>query len=360
MHVLLLATTAVAADNCSVGPTWPGINCAGAHSIVPDPPLVYSAADCCAFCARTEGCTAWTWNGLDGGGGHGNKQCYAKYNCTSPQKNDAGLTSGGAVPLPPPPPTPTPTPTPPTPWPSTPWFDVSLPPPTRAAALVAALTLSEKVAQMVVDAPAVGRVGLPAYHWRSNVLHGLVDNGASTMFPQATGLAATFDVDALHGAARIMSVEQRAKNNQNHAQRANNGSDMNYGLNLWGPNINIVRDPRWGRGQETYGECPFLTGTLAIAMVRGLQEGPQANITQVAATVKHFLAYDVDEEPPRLSFAPNISAADLAQTYQPAFEDAVVHGRAAAVMCAYVFSLRSSAEIVVIPYPVLLLQGEFR
>jgi len=333
--LIVAASTAAADDGCAT--TWPGINCNG-HSIVAQPPLMTSSQACCDFCAKTAGCTAWTWNGLDAGGGHGNRQCYAKLNCTTPKPSDAGVTSGGAVPLPPPPPTPpTPPPTPPTPPPagSTPWFDPSLPPLARAAALVGALTLAEKVLQLVVDAPAVPRVGLPSYHWRSNVLHGLVDNGASTMFPQATGLAATFDAPALHGAARIMSDEARAKNNQNRAQRGNNGSDMNYGLNLWGPNVNIFRDPRWGRGQETYGECPFLTGAMGIAMVRGLQEGPQPNVTAIAATVKHFIAYDVDEMPPRLSFDPNISAADLTQTYEPAFEDCVRRGKAESIMCAY-------------------------
>eukprot|EP00051_Salpingoeca_urceolata_P002804 m.52925 g.52925 ORF g.52925 m.52925 type:complete len:788 (-) comp12339_c0_seq2:25-2388(-) len=215
-----------------------------------------------------------------------------------------------------------------------PWFDPSLPREQRAKALVSAMTPQEKVANLVVDAPAMERLGVPSYHWRSNVLHGLVSNGPSTMFPQATGMAATFDVGLIQEAATVMSTEQRAKHNV--AIAANKGnSPMDYGLDLWGPNINMFRDPRWGRGQETYGECPKLTGTLAAAFVRGLQQGPlYPKYLKTVATPKHFDAYSVDRMPPRLSFDPNITKTALEQYYFPAFR-AVVNAGCGSIMCSY-------------------------
>eukprot|EP01051_Picozoa_sp_SAG22_P012543 SAG22_NODE_1314_length_4773_cov_3.303594_2_plen_210_part_00 len=152
--------------------------------------------------------------------------------------------------------------------------------------------------------PSIPRLGVPAYHWRNNILHGTVDNGVSTQFPQSVGMAASWDVDALHGAARVMSDEQRAKHNINIAETGGD-SEMDYGLDLWGPNINMFRDPRWGRGQETYGEDPILTSRLLTAFVTGLQSGAQTEdglgepIYQTIATCKHFVGYSVDKMPPR-------------------------------------------------------------
>jgi len=118
------------------------------------------------------------------------------------------------------------------------------------AALLGAMCQSERVAQLVVDTPAIPHLGVHAYHWRNNVLHGLVDNGVSTQFPQAIGMAAAWDVDALHDAARVMADEQRAKHNVKLAETGGD-SPMDYGLDLWGPNINMFMHPLWGRGQET-------------------------------------------------------------------------------------------------------------
>jgi beta-glucosidase len=138
-----------------------------------------------------------------------------------------------------------------------------LPAQERADSLVDVLTNEERIAQLIIDGPAIARAGVPAYMWRNNVLHGLVDNGISTQFPQATGLAATWNTQMMRQVGKICGTEQRAKHNLKvEFDSIKNDSPMNYGLDLWGPNINMLRDSRWGRGQETYGECPTLTGTL--------------------------------------------------------------------------------------------------
>ena len=220
-----------------------------------------------------------------------------------------------------------------------PWFNASLPRSQRVAALLAAMTTDEKVAQLVVNASAIRRLGVPAYEWRNNILHGTVDNGVSTVFPQAIGMAASWDADALRAASRIMSDEQRAKHNLALAASGTQDSPMNYGLDLWGPNINMFLHPLWGRGQETYGEDPILTATLAAAFVKGLQDGPQTSnalgerLYETFATCKHFVAYGVDKMPPRLSLDENISQADLLQYYGPAWESCA--RQAVSVMCAY-------------------------
>eukprot|EP01062_Namystynia_karyoxenos_P059329 TRINITY_DN50774_c0_g1_i1.p1 TRINITY_DN50774_c0_g1~~TRINITY_DN50774_c0_g1_i1.p1 ORF type:complete len:790 (+),score=201.72 TRINITY_DN50774_c0_g1_i1:72-2372(+) len=217
-----------------------------------------------------------------------------------------------------------------------PWLNSTLPRDERVSALLRAMTPQEKVAQLGTDTPRIDRLAVPAYHWRNNVLHGTVDNGVSTQFPQAIAMAATFDPEWLRRAARVMADEQRAKHNVK-LQETGGDSPMDYGLDLWGPNINLFRDPRWGRGQETYGEDPVLTARLLEGFVSGLQDGPQRNNTlgerlyETLATCKHFAAYSIEDG--RLSFDPNISATDLWQYYFPAWESCAQ--RAASVMCAY-------------------------
>lgn len=218
--------------------------------------------------------------------------------------------------------------------PVAPWLNWTLPPAERAAALVKELTLDEKIAQLITDAPSIPRLNVSAYMWRNNVLHGLVDNGPSTMFPQAIGLAATWSRSLLRRAARVMADEQRAKHNA--AVRASGGdSPMNYGLDLWGPNINMFVHPRWGRGQETYGEDPMLTSALAVAFIEGLQARCDAGYLETIATPKHFDAYTIDKEPPRLEFMANITERDLRQYYFAAWERVVRESSPGSIMCSY-------------------------
>ena len=151
---------------------------------------------------------------------------------------------------------------------SLPYRDPSLPIEKRVDDLIARMKLEEKVRQMQHTAPAIPRLGVPSYDWWSEALHGIARSGYATVFPQAIGMAATWDARLVHQEAEVIATETRAKYNQ--AQRQGNHS-IYYGLTLWSPNINIFRDPRWGRGQETYGEDPFLTSKLGLAFVTGLQ-----------------------------------------------------------------------------------------
>ncbi len=205
-----------------------------------------------------------------------------------------------------------------------------LPPEQRAADLVSHMTLEEKAGQMQNTAPAIPRLGIPAYDWWNEALHGVARAGLATVFPQAIGLASTFDAPLLHNIAAIISTEARAKYNDAIAH-GNHG--RYYGLTFWSPNINIFRDPRWGRGQETYGEDPYLTGRLAIAFITGLQ-GDDPHYFKVIATAKHYAVHS-GPEPSRHEFNVDPSRTDLEQTYLPAFRAAVVEGKADSVMCAY-------------------------
>src|SRR5580700_1153765 len=211
-----------------------------------------------------------------------------------------------------------------------PFQNPSLPIEQRVADLVGRLTPEEKVSQMTMTAAAIPRLGIPEYNWWNEGLHGVARSGYATVFPQAIGLAATWDTELIHRVADTISTEARAKYNQ--AQREDNHS-IYYGLTLWSPNINIDRDPRWGRGQETYGEDPFLTGELGAAFVRGLQ-GDDPRHLKVAATAKHFAVHSGPESD-RHTFDAVISAHDLQDTYLPAFRALVVDAHAAGVMCAY-------------------------
>ncbi|HSU20046.1 MAG TPA: glycoside hydrolase family 3 N-terminal domain-containing protein, partial [Acidobacteriaceae bacterium] len=211
-----------------------------------------------------------------------------------------------------------------------PYLDPSLPKEQRAADLVSRMTLEEKVHQMGNAADAIPRLGVPAYNYWNEALHGVARSGYATMFPQAIGMAATWDAPLLKDIGDVISTEARAKNTQ--ALREGN-HDIYYGLTFWSPNINIFRDPRWGRGQETYGEDPFLTGRLGVNFIEGLQ-GTNPNYFKVIATPKH---YDVHSGPEseRHKFNVDPSKHDLWDTYLPQFRAAIVDAKADSIMCAY-------------------------
>ncbi len=218
-----------------------------------------------------------------------------------------------------------------------PWLDASRSFEERAAALVSRMTLEEKAAQMQHDAPAIERLGVPAYDWWNEALHGVARAGGATVFPQAIGLAATFDTALMADVSKAISDEARAK----HHEFAARGQRGRYqGLTFWSPNINIFRDPRWGRGQETYGEDPFLTARLGVTFVRGLQ-GQGAGDADVDtpyrkldATAKHFAVHS-GPEADRHHFDVHPSKRDLYETYLPAFQTLVQEADVAAVMGAY-------------------------
>jgi beta-glucosidase len=210
------------------------------------------------------------------------------------------------------------------------FLDPNLPLAQRVDDLVGRMTLAEKISQMQNKAPAIPRLHVEEYDWWNEGLHGIARSGYATVFPQAIGLAATWDTALIQSVADTISTEARAKYND--AQRNGNHS-IYYGLTLWSPNINIVRDPRWGRGQETYGEDPFLTGQIGAAFVRGLQ-GSDPKYLKVAATAKHFAVHSGPESE-RHTFDAVVSPHDLEDTYLPAFRELVVNAGVGSVMCAY-------------------------
>ena len=202
----------------------------------------------------------------------------------------------------------------------------------RVNDLVGRLTLEEKVAQMLNAAPAVPKLGIPAYDWWNETLHGVARTPYKvTVFPQAIAMAATFDSISLYMMADYSALEGRAINNK--AIEAGKTGDRYVGLTYWTPNINIFRDPRWGRGQETYGEDPFLTATLGSAFVRGLQ-GNDPKYLKAAACAKHFAVHS-GPEPSRHLDNFNPSTYDLWDTYLPAFRELITKSNVAGVMCAY-------------------------
>jgi len=200
----------------------------------------------------------------------------------------------------------------------------------RARELVNQMTLDEKISQMMNDSPAIERLNIPAYNWWNEGLHGVARSGIATVFPQAIGLAATWNVSLMHQIASVIADEARAK----HHESVRNGIHAIYtGLTLWAPNINIFRDPRWGRGQETYGEDPHLTARMGVAFVRGLQ-GDDPTYLKTVATPKHFAVHSGPEHVRHL-FDVNPSQRDLWETYLPAFEACICEGKAASIMGAY-------------------------
>jgi beta-glucosidase len=200
----------------------------------------------------------------------------------------------------------------------------------RVDDLIGRMTLEEKASQLVNQARAIPRLQVPAYDWWSEALHGVARAGIATVFPEPIGLAATFDDALIHQMAIAIGTEARAKHNQ--AVRAGR-RDIMEGLDFWSPNINIFRDPRWGRGQETYGEDPYLTARMGVAFVTGLQ-GDDPKYFRVIATPKHFAVHS-GPEPSRHSIDVQVSKHDMEDTYLPAFRAAITEGKAESIMCAY-------------------------
>jgi len=209
------------------------------------------------------------------------------------------------------------------------YLNPQLPPEQRAADLVHRMTLAEKATQMQNNSAAVPRLKIPAYQWWSEALHGVINEGV-TEYPEPVGLAATFDAPGIHTMAGQIGIEGRIK----HVQNLREGhTGIMGGLDFWSPNLNIFRDPRWGRGQETYGEDPFLTGRMGVAYVTGLQ-GNDPKYYLAIATPKHYAVHS-GPEPTRHFADVDVSKHDQVDTYEPAFRAAVVEGKAGSVMCAY-------------------------
>lgn len=199
----------------------------------------------------------------------------------------------------------------------------------KAEELVGKMTLEERASQLRYDAPPIKRLGIPAYNWWNEALHGVARAGQATVFPQAIGLAATFDTQLVREVGDVVSTEGRAKYNE---YAAKNDRDIYKGLTFWAPNVNIFRDPRWGRGHETYGEDPYLTGRLGVSYVKGLQG--EGDTMKAAACAKHFAVHS-GPEALRHEFDAVVTKKDLRETYLPAFEALVKEAEVESVMGAY-------------------------
>ncbi len=210
------------------------------------------------------------------------------------------------------------------------FMNPALPVDQRVNDLIGRMTLEEKVSQMRDHAPAIPRLGVPKYDWWNEGLHGVAFAGYATNFPQVIGMAATWDTSLVHRMGETTSTEARAKYNQ--AMREDH-HEMFFGLTFWAPNINIFRDPRWGRGQETYGEDPFLTGRMGVAFVTGIQ-GDDPKYLKLVSTPKHYAVHS-GPEPLRHQFNVDVSPHDLEDTYLPAFRATITEAHAQSVMCAY-------------------------
>ena len=214
-----------------------------------------------------------------------------------------------------------------------PYQNANLTPEERAEDLLHRLTLKEKVSLMKNGSAAVDRLGIPAYDWWNEALHGVGRAGLATVFPQTIGMAATFDDKAVYETFNIVSTEARAKHHE--FKRTQDKLQRYQGLTFWTPNINIFRDPRWGRGQETYGEDPYLTGRMGVAVVLGLQGDTTARYNKLHACAKHFAVHSGPEWNRHSFDAENIAPRDLWETYLPAFKELVQEARVKEVMCAY-------------------------
>jgi beta-glucosidase len=212
------------------------------------------------------------------------------------------------------------------------WTSPKSPLDARVKDLISRMSLTEKVRQLGNDTPGIPRLGIPAYDVWSEALHGVARAGTATVFPQAIGMAATWDVPLVHSEGDVISTEARAKYNEFIRKHKGDSTRFN-GLTFWSPNINIFRDPRWGRGQETYGEDPILSGSLGVAFIRGLQ-GDDPNYIKAMACAKHYAVHS-GPEPSRHGFNAAPPERDLYETYLPQFEMAVREGRVGGVMGAY-------------------------
>ncbi len=212
------------------------------------------------------------------------------------------------------------------------WKDPSQPVDARVKDLIRRMSLAEKVSQTRADAPAIPRLGIPSYSYRNECIHGVVSTVPATVFPQVIGMAATWDTSLIHKEADVISTEARAIYND-YAAKHDGNCIIHHGISFFAPNINIVRDPRWGRNQETYGEDPFLTAQMAVAFVRGLQ-GDNPKYFKVIACPKHYAVHD-GPEPDRHRMDARPSQTDLYDTYLPAFEAAIRQAHAGGVMAAY-------------------------
>ena len=211
-----------------------------------------------------------------------------------------------------------------------PFYDTKLSFEERARDIVSRLTMEEKAAQMLHEAPAIPRFGIPEYNWWNECLHGVARAGVATVFPQAIGLAAIWSSQRMTQIARVIADEGRAKHHEFARQ-----DDRGYykGLTFWTPNINIFRDPRWGRGHETYGECPHLTARLGVAFCKELQ-GDDPKYLKLVATPKHYAVHS-GPEGLRHSFDAIATPKDLRETYLPAFRDCIIEAKAYSIMSAY-------------------------
>jgi beta-glucosidase len=211
-----------------------------------------------------------------------------------------------------------------------PYLNPALTPEARARDLVGRMTLEEKVSQMMDVAPSIPRLDIPSYNWWNEALHGVARDGSATSFPESIGLAATWDTRLMRQVGRTIATEGRAKYNE----AIRNGDHSRFaGLTFWSPNINIFRDPRWGRGMETYGEDPFLTASMGVEFVKGLQ-GDDPNFLELVATPKHYAVHS-GPEPLRHGFDVPVSDHDLEDTYLPAFRATIADAHADSIMCAY-------------------------
>ena len=213
-----------------------------------------------------------------------------------------------------------------------PYKDTSLSAEQRATDLVSRMTIDEKVSMMMNESPAIPRLGIKAYEWWNEALHGVGRSGIATVFPQCIGMAASFNDQLLYNVYTAVSDEARAKS----SAYSKNGRLKRYqGLTFWTPNVNIFRDPRWGRGQETYGEDPFLTSVMGMSVVRGLQGPERSRYDKAHACAKHFAVHSGPEWNRHSFNAENIRPRDLWETYLPAFKALVTKAGVKEVMCAY-------------------------
>lgn len=211
-----------------------------------------------------------------------------------------------------------------------PYKNPDLPVDERVDDLVSRMTLDEKISQMVYNSPAIERLDIAEYNWWNEALHGVARNGIATVFPQAIGLAATWDTDLMYRVATVISDEARAKYNR---ALSRNQRGIYQGITLWSPNVNIFRDPRWGRGMETYGEDPYLTGEMGVQFIKGLQ-GNDPKYLKTIATPKHIAVHS-GPEPLRHTFNALVSDYDLRETYLAQFKKCILEGKAYSIMCAY-------------------------